>query len=94
MIFFYGFTFYFGLIYYILDVYRDLTLDEGEFSGINDFWGYLFISYGNGVSDFKSPTYDIEKSTGMTTSLIYLTYMLQMVLMNAIFLNFVIAVIS
>ena len=91
---YYVFTMFFELLYKILGVYKDQMKKEGDFENISDLWGYLFISFGNGVGDFRAPTYDAESSSDLTVGMIYTSYMIQMVLMNTICLNFVIAVIS
>ena len=66
----------------------------GDFENLSSLWGYLFVSFGNGVGDFRVPTYDADSSSDLIVWMVYMTYMIQMVLMNTILLNFVIAVIG
>ena len=94
LVFYYAFTLFFQLLYFLLGVYRDEMEKGGDFENLTSLWGYLFVSFGNGVGDFRAPTFNADSSSDLIVWMVYMTYMIQMVLMNTILLNFVIAVIG
>jgi len=69
-------------------------LADGDFEGMNKLFGLFFVSFGNSVGDFRTPTYDAEKTNPTTKVLIYSMYFFNMVLNCIVLLNFVIALIS
>ena len=48
---------------------------EGDFAYISKVFGYFFISYGNGVGDFRPPTFDENTSTKVVV-LMYIVWLI------------------
>ena len=70
---------FFAMLYYILGMYPDQfdsSVDnfEGDFAYIRPVFGYFFISYGNGVGDFRPPTFDVGNGEGTSTMVKVLMY--------------------
>jgi len=86
------YTIFFNMIYYILKIYSNYA--EEDFGHINSFIALFFIAYGNGVGDFKVPTFSTSDPSRTTIILTYLAWLANMVLSNIILLNFVIALIQ
>ena len=49
-----------------------------DFEGIGKVFGYFFISLGNGIGDFRPPTFDKDASSWIVVAM-YLSWLLQMI---------------
>lgn len=80
------------MMYYIMGIYSKEI--ERDFENLNPFIALFFVAYGNGVGDFKAPTFNLDNPSNGIIFQTYLLWFCNMVFSNIILLNFVVALVS
>jgi hypothetical protein len=80
------------MMYQMFGIYTDEI--DIDFEGVNDFIGKFFIAFGNGVGNFRPPTWSKGANPGVNTMiLVYVIWFLNMIFMSILLLNYVITLI-
>ena len=94
MFYFVLYTALFAELMYVCKVNR---AEVEEFDRVPAVIGYFLISFGNGIGNIVSPSYDVQGTSHLDYAMLYVIYLiwfLHIVIVLIVFLNFVIAVIS